>query len=107
MIADSVYRLPWRLLSADLVAFSHLQFSQIRGRQPYSIVRKIPYLIIRSAQTMLFLLSGVCGLGGDRDLDPFAGAGDPEDLPQLYFSATGRRAAYSSQERMAKSFTFR
>jgi hypothetical protein len=25
--------------------FSHLQFSQIRRRQPYLIVRKIPYLI--------------------------------------------------------------
>jgi hypothetical protein len=25
--------------------FSHLQFGQIWGRQPYSIVRKIPYLI--------------------------------------------------------------
>jgi hypothetical protein len=40
-----VYRLTWRLPFAGLVAFSHLQFSQIRGRQPYSIVRKIPYLI--------------------------------------------------------------
>ena len=40
-----MYRLTWRLLLAGLVAFSHLQFSQIRGRQPYSIVRKIPYLI--------------------------------------------------------------
>src|SRR5262249_35340526 len=27
------------------VAFSHLQFSQIRGRQPYLIVRKILYVI--------------------------------------------------------------
>jgi hypothetical protein len=26
--------------SADLVAFGYLQFSQIRGRQPYSIVRR-------------------------------------------------------------------
>src|SRR5215471_17497282 len=43
--ADSVYRLTWRLPLAGLVAFSHLQFSQIRCRQPYSIVRKIPYLI--------------------------------------------------------------
>src|SRR5262252_8468651 len=43
--ADSVYRLTWRLSLAGLVAFSHLQFSQIRGRQPYSIVRKISYLI--------------------------------------------------------------
>src|SRR5215471_1857292 len=41
-----MYRLTWRLPLAGLVAFSHLQFSQIRGRQPYSIVRKIPYLII-------------------------------------------------------------
>jgi hypothetical protein len=41
-----VYRLTWRLPLAGLVAFSHLQFSQIRGRQPYSIVRKIPYLIL-------------------------------------------------------------
>jgi hypothetical protein len=40
-----VYRLTWRLPLAGLVAFSHLQFSQIRGRQPYLIVRKIPYLI--------------------------------------------------------------
>src|SRR5215471_885094 len=44
--ADSVYRLTWRLPLAGLVAFSHLQFSQIRGRQPYSIVRNIPYLIV-------------------------------------------------------------
>src|SRR5262249_26649766 len=43
--ADSVYRLTWRLLLAGLVAFSHLQFSQIRGRQPYLIVRKILYVI--------------------------------------------------------------
>src|ERR1700722_17410381 len=32
---------------AVLVASSHPQFSQIRGRQPYSIVRNIPYFIIR------------------------------------------------------------
>jgi hypothetical protein len=44
-----MYRLTWRLPLAGLVAFSHLQFSQIRGRQPYSIVRKIPYLIRRRA----------------------------------------------------------
>jgi hypothetical protein len=31
--------------SAHLVAFSHLQASQIRGRQPYLFVRKIPYVI--------------------------------------------------------------
>jgi hypothetical protein len=42
---DSVYRLTWRLPLAGLVAFSHLQFSQIRGRQPYLILRKIPYVI--------------------------------------------------------------
>src|SRR5215471_9622213 len=42
-----MYRLTWRLPLAGLVVFSHLQFSQIRGRQPYSIVRKIPYLINR------------------------------------------------------------
>src|SRR5215471_11700439 len=41
----SVYRLTWRLPLAGLVAFSHLQFSQIRGRQPYLIVRKILYVI--------------------------------------------------------------
>jgi len=45
-----VYRLTWRLPLAGLVAFSHLQFSQIRGRQPYSIVRKIPYLIEEEAR---------------------------------------------------------
>src|SRR5262249_57167926 len=38
-------RLTWRLPLAGLVVFSHLQFSQIRGRQPYSIVRKILYVI--------------------------------------------------------------
>jgi hypothetical protein len=38
--ADSVYRLTGRLPLAGLVAFSHLQFSQIRGRQPYLIVRR-------------------------------------------------------------------
>src|SRR5690349_9370882 len=32
-------------LLAVLVAFSHLQFSQIRGRQPYLFVRKISYVI--------------------------------------------------------------
>ena len=47
-----MYRLTWRPPLAGLVAFSYLQFSQIRGRQPYSIVRKIPYLITaRSAKT--------------------------------------------------------
>jgi hypothetical protein len=40
-----VYRLTWRLPLAGLVAFSHLQFSQIRGRQPYLILRKILYVI--------------------------------------------------------------
>jgi len=30
---------------AGLVAFSHLQFSQIRGRQPHLIVRNILYVI--------------------------------------------------------------
>ena len=34
-----MYRLTWRLPLAGLVAFSHLQFSQIRGRQPYLIDR--------------------------------------------------------------------
>ena len=41
-----MYCLTWRLPLAGLVAFSHLQFSQIRGRQPYLIVRKILYVII-------------------------------------------------------------
>src|SRR4249920_3218135 len=39
-LADSVYRVKWRLPLAGLVAFSERQFSQIRGRQPYLIVRK-------------------------------------------------------------------
>src|SRR5262249_4388825 len=42
-----MYRLTWRLPLAGLVAFSHLQFSQIRGRQPYLIVRNILYVIRR------------------------------------------------------------
>jgi len=42
-----MYRLTWRLPLAGLVAFSHLQFSQIRGRQPYLIVRNILYVIVR------------------------------------------------------------
>jgi hypothetical protein len=33
--------------------------------------------------------------------------GEPRIGFKIYFSATGRRAAYSSMERMAKSFTFR
>ena len=40
-----MYRLTWRLPLAGLVAFSHLRFSQIRGRQPYLIVRNILYVI--------------------------------------------------------------
>jgi hypothetical protein len=36
----SPVELTWRLPLAGLVAFSHLQFSQIRGRQPYLIVRR-------------------------------------------------------------------
>ena len=42
---DSVQAQSWRLLLAVLVAFSHLQFSLFRGRQPYLIVRNIPYVI--------------------------------------------------------------
>src|SRR5215813_2731427 len=40
-----MYRVTWRLPLAGLVAYSHLQFSQIRGRQPYLIVRNILYVI--------------------------------------------------------------
>jgi hypothetical protein len=47
-----VYRLTWRLPLAGLVAFSHLQFSQIRGRQPYLIVRKILYVILDPNRTL-------------------------------------------------------
>src|SRR5262249_22013510 len=54
--AHSVYRLTWRLPLAGLVAFSHLQFSQIRGRQPYLIVRKILY-VIKSEGGMIVLLT--------------------------------------------------
>src|SRR4029077_14982100 len=36
--------------SCCLVAFSHLQFSQIRGRQPYLFVRKILYVILQPLQ---------------------------------------------------------
>src|SRR5215471_4043635 len=43
----SMYRLTWRLPLAGLVVFSHLQFSQIRGRQPYLIVRNILYVITK------------------------------------------------------------
>jgi hypothetical protein len=39
----------WRLLLADLVTFSHLQFSQIRGRQPFQNLRKTLYVIPSSA----------------------------------------------------------
>src|SRR5215813_7131566 len=46
-----MYRLTWRLPLAGLVAFSHLQFSQIRGRQPYLIVRNILYVILLSNPT--------------------------------------------------------
>jgi hypothetical protein len=46
LLVDHAVPAMWR----SLVAFSHLQFSQIRGRQPYSIVRKIPYLIMDIAR---------------------------------------------------------
>ena len=39
-VVQRTRRLTWRLALAGLVAFSHLQFSQIPGRQPYLIVRK-------------------------------------------------------------------
>jgi hypothetical protein len=35
------------VMGLEFIAFSHLQFSQIRGRQPYSIVRKKSYVIPR------------------------------------------------------------
>src|SRR5215831_9140912 len=57
-----MYRLTWRLPLAGLVAFSHLQFSQIRGRQPYSIVRKIPYLILQLGLLVNGADTGVVGL---------------------------------------------
>jgi hypothetical protein len=49
LFSGLVYRPTWRLPLAGLVAFSHLQFSQIRGRQPYLIVRKILYVILYRA----------------------------------------------------------
>ena len=45
-------------MGLEFIAFSHLQFSQIRGRQPYSIVRKIPYLI------RWYILDYKCGHDG-------------------------------------------
>jgi hypothetical protein len=53
-----VYSLSWRLLLAVLVAFGNLQFSQIRGRQPYSIVRNILY-VIRAGDAANAILSAV------------------------------------------------
>ena len=56
--------------SAHLVAFSHLQVSQIRGRQPYLFVRKILYVIdlihVRARQLGLGV---VVYLAGDPDAD--------------------------------------
>jgi hypothetical protein len=57
-------RLTWRLPLAGLVAFSHLQFSQIRGRQPYPVVRNIPYVI--SLRDLPPVRQGLCSLSGCR-----------------------------------------
>jgi hypothetical protein len=75
-----VYRLTWRLPLAGLVAFSHLQFSQIRSRQPYSIVRQIPYLIFSSAMTCASVR--ISKLVNERVCPPCfeLGAGDAEAL---------------------------
>src|SRR5262249_42869912 len=66
---DSVYRLTWRLPLAGLVAFSHLQFSQIRGRQPYLIVRNILYVIVAPSPSAglpgLILRAVAFSAGGD------------------------------------------
>jgi hypothetical protein len=40
MLEEATPAQSWRLLLAVLVAFSHHQSSQIRGRQPYLFVRK-------------------------------------------------------------------
>ena len=58
-----MYRRSWRLPLAVLVAFSHLQFSQIRGRQPYLIVRKIPYLINKVTAHLEFPMTDSAALG--------------------------------------------
>jgi hypothetical protein len=60
---DDIVQRTWRLPLAGLVAFRHLQFSQIRGCQPYSIVRKIPYLIAISSQLVGVVAEKACNLG--------------------------------------------
>jgi hypothetical protein len=62
-----VYSLSWRLPLAVLVAFSHLQFSQIRGRQPYLNVRKNLYVIVQS-------LAGISRFGNGVNRDYRSGA---------------------------------
>src|SRR5215467_12257192 len=74
-----MYRLTWRLPLAGLVAFSHLQFSQIRGRQPYLIVRKILYVIIETARVHIAAWRRGGGMAARG-----AGAADAGDrVPQL------------------------
>jgi hypothetical protein len=41
-----VYRRLWRLPSADLVVLATSSSARFGGRQPYSIVRNIPYVIV-------------------------------------------------------------
>ena len=58
-----MYSQSWRLLLAALVAFSHLQFSQIRGRQPYLFVRKILYVIYIAGSACLAACETICRAG--------------------------------------------
>ena len=60
--SDSVYPRSWRLPSADLVAFSHLQFSQIRGPPalPNCAKHSLRHLRCRFAELRWSIHTTVC-----------------------------------------------
>jgi hypothetical protein len=55
------------VMGLEFIAFSHLQFSQIRGRQPYSIVRKKSYVIPRPPPRASYPARASAPRHGSRD----------------------------------------
>jgi hypothetical protein len=78
---DSAYSRLWLRFSADLVAFSHLQFSQIRGRRPYLFVRKIPLASSATAPRLPDADQLLCRHGPD--------VGSPGSRPSSFWHMPG------------------
>jgi hypothetical protein len=78
---------------AGLVAFSHLQVSQIRGRQPYLIVRNILYVIEEIGQ-QIDHIDGL-ELAGNPDRQAFVGE-LVDTLSMRYFRPSWVRSSTKS-----------